>query len=43
VHVEVASGESLVAQVPSVDAARLGPGARVSVTLKAHPVFAKPA
>ena len=43
VHVDLASGESLVAQVPSSDAAHLGPGARVAVGLKPQPVFAKPA
>ena len=43
VHVDLESGESLVAQVPSGDAERLGPGARVAVSLKPLPVFAKPA
>ena len=43
VHVDMSSGESLVAQVPSIDASRLGPGARVAVRLKPHAVFAKPA
>ena len=43
VHVDLTSGESLVAQVPNIDAGRLGPGARVAVHLKPQPVFAKPA
>ena len=42
VHVDLVGGESLVAQVPSGDAARLGPGSQVAVSLKPQPVFAKP-
>jgi len=43
IHVDTGSGASLVAQVPSAEAATLGPGARVTVRLTPSPVFAKPA
>jgi putative spermidine/putrescine transport system ATP-binding protein len=43
VHVNLDSGAKVVAQMPSKDATNLGPGARVNVGVKPHPVFAKAA
>jgi len=43
VQVQLADSTLLIAQVESTDAANLGPGVRVSVTVRPAPVFAKPA
>ena len=37
VHVDLDSGEKVVAQVPSTEASRLGPGSRVTVAIKTSP------
>ena len=41
VNVDLPSGQTVVAQMPSSEAASLGPGSSVSVTIKPQPVFAK--
>jgi len=43
VSVDLATGESVVAQMPSTEASRLGPGSTVTVQIKPQPVFAKAA
>jgi putative spermidine/putrescine transport system ATP-binding protein len=43
VHVDLASGEKVVAQMPSSEASRLGPGSSVRVAVRPQPVFVKSA
>jgi putative spermidine/putrescine transport system ATP-binding protein len=43
VHVDLTSGEKVVAQMPSSEASRLGPGCFVLVSVKPQPVFVKSA
>jgi putative spermidine/putrescine transport system ATP-binding protein len=43
VHVDLASGEKVVAQMPSSEASRLGPGSSVLVAVRPQPVFVKSA
>lgn len=41
VHVQTLEGQRIIAQIPSGDASRMGPGSNVKVSVKDLPVFAK--
>ncbi|HUW78278.1 MAG TPA: ATP-binding cassette domain-containing protein [Candidatus Nanopelagicaceae bacterium] len=43
VHLQTKDGASIIAQIPSSDAAEIGAGRNVTISLMSQPVFAKPA